>query len=391
MHVLALTKTSLRIALVIGSLARGGAEANLMMLARGLQSRGHAVGVFLLRSEGLGRAGLLREEGIQVTELRVPVLRPWYTLGGKAGVPAALLRTLREFRRFQPDILHAWLFEAEVWTFLAKELGASGLFLTTRQSLGCYKETSPWKQRFQNRYNRITRAVICNSRAVARDVIERERNIRRKQIAVIHSAVDSNNIERAVPANYVNEFSLEYQPDFIAVCVSNLFHYKGIADLIDAWGLVVSEHPLALLVVAGRDGGARKDALSRIRLNGLEKNVILAGQRADVPELLRGADLLVHPSHEEGFPSAVLEGMAAGLPVVATRVGGIPEAVCDGRTGILVPPRSPEEFAHSVLRIMTDRDRMRSMGTEGKRRARTRFTSRRVIGAHEALYRKLGA
>ncbi len=383
MRVLATRERPLRIAMVIGSLARGGAEANLAMLARGLRRRGHSVAVLLLRSEGLERAGDLRREGVEVTELRVPLLRPWYDAGGKIRLPAAMARTIRVLREFRPDVVHAWLFEAEAWAAAAKGLGAPGAFVTTRQSLGLYKDASPWKQWVQNAYNGMTRAVVCNSRAVAKDVVARERNLERPRVAVIHSAVDGEAIRQAAPTDFRHAFGLAFEPEFVAVCVCNLFPYKGVGDLVDAWKVVVSVHRRAVLVVAGRDGGARREIAARIREHDLGRNAILAGPRGDVPSLLMGADLLVHPSREEGFPSAVLEGMAAGLAVVATDVGGTGEAVVDGGTGWLVRPRSPEELAAAILEAVSAGS---GPGEAGRRRADRRFSPERVVEGHERLY-----
>jgi hypothetical protein len=95
---------------------------------------------------------------------------------------------------------------------------------------------------------------------------------------------------------------------------------------------------------------------------------------------------LVHPSDEEGFPNAILEGMAAGLPVVATRVGGTPELVVDGVTGILVPPRSPADLAAAVSRLLADAELADGMGAAGRERAAREFPLGRMVERTEALY-----
>lgn len=381
----------LRVVLMIGSLARGGAEANLLMLARGLHSRGHRVLVMTLRPDGADRADELRAEGIDVFDIALPRLRPLGDVAGKVGAVAAMIRTVGRLRRFRPHVVHAWLFEAEAWGALAVLLARRGAFVTARQSLGRFKDAAPWKQRVQNQCNRLARAVVANSRAVATDARRRERHLPSARLHVVPSGVEADLIATAPQADLRHAFGLGFSPEPLAICVSNLFPYKGIRDLVDAWAIVHEEFPRAVVVVVGRDGGMRAELQRRIAELDLARNVFLAGERDDVPALLRGAEMLVHASHEEGLPSAVLEAMAAGLAVVATDVGGIPELVEEGLTGLMVPARDPKALAQAVLRLArNERERVR-MGEAGARRAREKFSPARVVDAHVDIYRSVTA
>jgi len=377
----------LRVAFLIGSLARGGAEANLLMLARGLRGRGHRVLLMTLRPDGAERAAELQAEGIEVFDVDLPKLRPLGNVAGKVGAVRAMTRTVGRLREFKPHVVHAWLFEAEVWGAIATLLLRRGAFVSTRQSLGQFKDAAPWKQRAQNLCNRLARAVVANSRAVAADARRRERNLPPDRLHVVHSGVEAELIATAPAADLPRAFGISFAPEPVALCVSNLFAYKGILDLVEAWSIVRDYHPRAVLVVVGRDGGVRAEAKRRIAALKLEANVLLVGERDDVPALLRGADFLVHASHEEGLPSAILEAMAAGLAVASTNVGGIPEIVEEGKTGFLAPPRDPKALAEAILRLAGDERLRARLGAEAARRARTKFSPASVVDAHEAIYR----
>ena len=115
----------------------------------------------------------------------------------------------------------------------------------------------------------------------------------------------------------------------------------------------------------------------------------MLGLRDDIDSILTAADVFVQPSLSEGLPLAVLEAMGFGLPVVATRVGGVPEAVVDGDTGYLVPPGNPEALAAALARVIESADRGTSMGAAGRDRAVAKFSVERMADAYRQLFREL--
>jgi glycosyltransferase involved in cell wall biosynthesis len=121
----------------------------------------------------------------------------------------------------------------------------------------------------------------------------------------------------------------------------------------------------------------------------LDDTVILPGSRRDIPEILALSDVFVLPSLWEGVPIALLEAMAAGLPVIATKVGGVPEVVVDGVTGILVPPADPDALAQAIIRVSSDAELRTRMGRAGQDRATISFDVSRMVGQTEALYEAL--
>jgi glycosyltransferase involved in cell wall biosynthesis len=160
---------------------------------------------------------------------------------------------------------------------------------------------------------------------------------------------------------------------------------KDIATLLRAMALVVRQQPEFRLVIAG--SGPMGADLARLanELN-LGDSVRLLGEVRDVPGLLAKARFFVLSSLTEGISLTLLEAMSCGLPVVATRVGGNPEVVVDGETGILVPPSDADAMAHAMLALHKDQDRGRAMGLAGRQRVARHFEIGRMVAAYEALY-----
>ena len=169
------------------------------------------------------------------------------------------------------------------------------------------------------------------------------------------------------------------------VTVGRLQAPKDAITLVRALAAVHGS-PFETVVVG--DGPDRPAVEEEVRRLGLERAVELVGERDDVPELLATADLFVLSSRSEGLPLSILEAMAAGLPVVASRVGGIPEVVVDGETGLLVPPGDPQRLADAVERLLADPSLRRRLGEAGRRRVAEHFDLASVQRAHLDLYRR---
>jgi glycosyltransferase involved in cell wall biosynthesis len=168
---------------------------------------------------------------------------------------------------------------------------------------------------------------------------------------------------------------------------------KGHADLLAAMPALVRRVPDVLVLAAG--GGPLGHVLPALaEASGLAGHVRFLGHRADVPDLLAASDVVVLPSRVEGLPLAVLEALAAGRPVVATRVGGVAEAVDDGVTGRLVPPRAPAELAAAVGELLTDDGRRAAMALAARTVAEARFgadgATRRLEAAYDRWLEEMG-
>src|SRR5262245_50979038 len=173
------------------------------------------------------------------------------------------------------------------------------------------------------------------------------------------------------------------------VTVARLSPEKDIDTLLRAAAIAREEHGGLRLEIAG-DGACLPALQTVTRELGLADRVRFLGQVRDVPAVLGRASLFVLPSRTEGVSLTLLEAMARGLPVVATRVGGNPEVVVEGETGLLVPAGSPADLARAMLRLQRDPDRCRRMGLAGRKRVERHFDIRRLVANYEDLYTRLG-
>lgn len=176
--------------------------------------------------------------------------------------------------------------------------------------------------------------------------------------------------------------------DLILLHIGRFAPQKNHHLLIEAFAMAVKEYPAMRLWLVG-DGPLRPMVEKLVEEKRLEKKIVFFGIRDDVPELLAKADVFVLSSDWEGVPLTILEAMAAGRPVVATAVGGLPELIEDGVTGFLVPPRDPDALAQAILRLAKDRTLRLRMGKEARKQAVERFDIAQTARAYEELYLRL--
>ncbi len=167
--------------------------------------------------------------------------------------------------------------------------------------------------------------------------------------------------------------------------VARLTPEKDIATLLRAVALIAPHARNLRLEVAG-DGPCMGELVKLVGELHLGERVRLLGQVREVPQLLARASLFVLPSRTEGLSLTLMEAMASGLPVLAARVGGNPEVVAEGTTGLLVPPGDPEALAEALLRLWHEPDLRQRLGQAGRQRALERFDVRRMVAEYERLY-----
>jgi L-malate glycosyltransferase len=232
---------------------------------------------------------------------------------------------------------------------------------------------SPGLQRVQRYTYAAAHRVVANSEAAA-DRLRLE-GIPSSKIRVIPNGVDL----AAFPPRVYSD-----RPRRIAV-VACLREEKRVDVLLDAVPAILARHPDAELVVAG-DGERRADLEAQARRLGLLDRCRFLGHRDDVPAVLAAADVFVLPSRSEASPNSVIEAMAAGLPVVATSVGGIPELVTDGRTGRLVPPGDPSALAQALVDLLDHPGHAAELGRAARARIERTASFERMVADFESLY-----
>jgi len=359
------------IAFCITDLDPGGAERALVQLVLRLdRSRWNPV-VFCLSKPGTLVADL-EKAGIPVECLGA----------GSIGNVSIVPRLVRRLRRVRPEILQTFLFHANIVGRIAGRLAGvpvivSGIRVAERRS-----RFRLWLDRITERL--VTRHV-CVSGAVADFSIKRGR-LSAEKIVVIPNGVDVERFKSALPAD-LSQYGIPPGGRTL-LFVGRLDPQKGPRLLLRAVkGLLPVHRNLHLLMVG--DGPLATDLKEWVRAQQLEQQIHFAGWRPDVPSLLKACDALVLPSRWEGMPNVVLEAMAAGRPVVATRVEGVSELVTDRETGLLVEPGSIEALAGGIALLLAEPDLGKTAGIAAQHTAETRFTADIVASAYADLYATL--
>ena len=363
----------LRVLLAINTLARGGAERQLVELATGLDRDRFSVSVLCVIAGG-PLADELTSAGIPVAIF-------------DSRKPLELLRLIAHVRRDAVDVVHSFLFGSNIVGVLAATVGRVPVVITSRRSLGFFKDGRPHYDLLQRLANRFTDAIVANAEAVRRDTLLRE-HLDSAKVRVIPNGVDLARFDQPKAAAVKREelLALAGSSGPLVVVVANLIEYKGIDYFVDAWREVIEKVPAARAVVVG-EGPARAELEARAA--DMTQSIRFIGSRDDAPMILAAADLVVQSSLYEGFPNAILEAMAAGRPVVATAVGGTVEAVVHERTGIVVPPRDSKAIAKATEKLLTDQETMRSYGDAGRERAKSEFSHSVMVRRYADLYMSL--
>jgi glycosyltransferase involved in cell wall biosynthesis len=214
------------------------------------------------------------------------------------------------------------------------------------------------------------------------------------KIQVIQNGIALSRAATGRPAGKLRrELGLAADTPLVAV-LSRLNPMKGIEYFLEAAVTIGSRFPaVRFLIIGGANyngGGSYKMQIEKHAKDlGLESHVIFTGFRTDVHEILPEIDITVLPSLSEGLSNALLESMAAGVPTIATRVGGTPEAVEDGVTGLLVPPRDPGSLAQAMALLLENPELARRFGEAGRRRVIALFSIEKMVHQTESLYLKL--
>jgi glycosyltransferase involved in cell wall biosynthesis len=350
-----------RVGLVIGQLTYGGAEGQLFALARGLASFADPV-VYCLSSATEPYGTLLKEAGLPVR-----------VLPSRGSFDLSRVRALR--RALADDgieVVHAFLFLASGYAYLATR-GRRGPVLVT-SARNCKPEPNPVRRAVLKAAFRASARVICNSREMAR-------------YASDYYAAPSGRVRVVLNGVDTTRFRLprrEHEGLRIGT-VGRVERQKNLPAFLDAAQAVLAARPDAKFEIVG-DGSQRAAIAEEIARRGLERCVMLPGTRADIPEFFAGLDQFWLTSDWEGTPNVVLEAMAAGLPVIATKVGGTPEIVDDGKTGVLVDAGDSAAIARAALGLASDAAASEAMGRRAAQAAEDRFSISAMVRATAGIY-----
>ncbi len=236
-------------------------------------------------------------------------------------------------------------------------------------------------------YSMIPHRVVTVSDYVRKYLVQ-ERGIRSRQVLSIPTGINLTRFNpHTTPDNFREAEGLPADAPIVGT-IAILRRKKGHHVLLEAIPAVLKEVPEAIFVFAG-DGPQTDNIKAQIKKLGLSKNVRLLGLRKDVETVLKGIDLFVLPTFQEALGTSILEASAMRRAVISTRVGGVPEVVKDGITGLLVKPDNAEELGEAIIKLLKDRDLCESMGAEGRKLVEADFSTTRMVEKLYGLYSTL--
>ncbi len=355
--------------LLLGNvLAPGGTEGQFVEIACGLD-----------RSRWDLHVGCVRAEGLLRTKLEAAGLRAWSCVGGTSfkspRFAAAVLKLAGFLRAHRIRLVHSFDFYSNVLGVPAARLARVPVVIASQRDLGNLRP--PLQRRLHNAVLRLADHVVVNAEIVAEGV-EKAGSVASSRIVVIPNGVDT--------ARFCGAPGEDRPPGRATVgTVAMLRPEKGLLDLVRAAGHVVERFPEARFLIWG-EGPLRPQLEGSIHELGLSGAVTVAGATLEPEAALRGLDIFVLPSLSEACSNALLEAMATGRPVVATRVGGNPALVEDEVTGLLVPPGDPAALAKAVIRLIEEPELATGLAVRARQQVRTAFSLDRMLERFETLY-----
>ena len=374
---------------VIGNLDVGGAERHLAQVLPKLRYMGFSPLVYTLTHKGK-LATILEGQGVRVVE-------PWFSAFFRR-MPGLLKRPLLTsfsavtffmlILRYRPSVVHFFLPESYLFGGISSWLMGPRIKVMSRRSLNLYQLKYPVLARIEQVLHSGMNAILGNSRAVVRELAGE--GVKTSRLGLLHNGIDLDVFEKLPPRSSVRSTLGIGQDALMIVCVANLIPYKGHIDLIHA----LSEVRLALprdwvIALVGRDCGIASELKVWAKRLGVAEHILWMGERSDAIAICSAADIGVLSSHQEGFSNSVLEGMAAGIAMVVTDVGGNAEAVMDGVSGLVVPARDPFALGRALLTLANDTAARQRMAQAGRQRVVDNFSLTTCVNRYAGLYRAL--
>lgn len=363
-----------RVGIVVNALDVGGAERLVTDLAIAWRSESRMEFVFFVLRGGGALEPAVRSAGWEVHSLE----------SGFRLDPRAVPRLRTAIRQEHISLLHAHLPRSGIQAGLVARRHDIPLLYTEHNLLAGYD--APIRIIHRATLSRYT-AIVAVSQPVREGLVAQYPTLA-DRISVIENGVDVTHLRRALPRRDVVRASLGIgQDELLVLNVGNLRPPKNQRGLIRAFSaLSPALRSRTRLVIVGRDDGEGDELGRLVAKAGLGTEVRFAGSRQDVPDLLAACDVFAMSSLVEGLPIALLEAGALGKPLVATRVGGIPDVIVDGRTGRLVEPGDDAALARALEQTLESREDRDRLGAEAERIVRSRFSIQNTAAAYADLY-----
>jgi glycosyltransferase involved in cell wall biosynthesis len=346
----------------------GGGEVWMLNTLTALQERGHNTLLLCRPQTELGAKA--KSRGLKVKILKI---------GGDFD-PITILKIFKIIKENRIQI---------VLTNMDKELRLAGLAarlagvkaVIPRRGID-YPLKNSWRYRFT--YNVLAARIIANSEATKKSLLKNSPWLKPPRIKIIYNGIDISQFSFQPPNGLLEEFNI---PEHVAIIgfVGQLDERKGIADLLNAYKVVNKQLPQTRLLLVG-DGKLRSFVEKQKEELPRPSSIILTGFREDIPRIMNLMDVLVLPSYWEGFGLVLVEAMAAGKPVVTTKVSSMPEIVKDGVHGYLVEPGDSTALAKALIKVLTNAQLAVQMGAQGRQQVEQHFTLNGMIDKIEEVF-----
>ncbi|MHA1558398.1 MAG: glycosyltransferase [Alphaproteobacteria bacterium] len=376
------------IRIIVKTLEQGGTEQHLIYILPKLFERGWNIRVIVLNDKA-ALAHLLFKKGIFVSlgeELKfVPFLKHFISIF------VNIVRLLKDYKKYPSDITHFFLPESYLIGMLAAFIARDkSLKIMSRRSLNCYQKRRPFWGWIEKKFLHSRSSLILgNSKAVLKQLHDEEK-VPLKKLHLIYNGINTKLFKHNSQYRKEERESLNIKGDEIVfIVIANIIYYKGHKDLIDALSIIKNKFNNWKLLCVGEDYGILEDLKNYSLKKNISEQIFWLSKRSDLNKLLSASDIGVLSSHEEGFSNAILEYMAAAIPVVATNVGGNAEAVKHNVTGYIAPPHSPEKLAKYLLRLAKDPGKRHFMGSAATTRVEKYFNIDQCIDNYHVVYQKL--
>jgi glycosyltransferase involved in cell wall biosynthesis len=361
----------IKICYVIGQLSRGGAEKQLYELVKGInREMFHPVVISL--SSGGGWVKEFRKLNIQVIELQRRKNREF----------TRLFKLIKLFRTIKPDIVHTYLFSANSYGRIAAIIAGVPVIIASERSL---PERGKDKKGYQVFLDKLlaffSHGIICNSLKASGTLVKKY-SFDADKVFTVHNGINT--------VDFLRETDLDSQQKIagkVVGTVGRLSSPKNYRLFLEMARIVLENFESRNLkfVIIG-DGELRDELEKYSQQSGIADNVVFIGESDDVFPLLQTMDVFVMTSLYEGLSNAIMEAMLAGLPVVATDVGGNRELVVNGETGFLCSSNDASSLAARVIGLLGNEQDAGQMGDKGKKRVITEFSVEKMVGETEGIY-----
>lgn len=366
----------------------GGAQRYVFDLAKSLKGEYNVLVAFGEQGESGELAEKLKSENIK-----------FFTLKNlkRSIIPAADLLSLLEIRKLikkiKPEIVHLNSSKVSILGSLACVFLKSKVIYTAHGWV--FNEPLPnWQKLFYKYAEKITALrkdkIICVSNFDYNLALTERITSSKKIIAINNGIADTNLLERQAAREKLqsnkNNILFNIKDDDIVIgSIGNLYRTKGYEFLINAAKIMENYKKNLKFIIVG-DGSEKQELASLIKQLNLSSSVLLAGRINDSAKLLKAFDIYICSSVKEGLSYTIIEAMSAGLPIIATKVGGNEELITDNQEGLIIRPANSEELAKAIIKLLNDSDLAKRFGVAAQLKSKNYFTEEKMIQQTKALY-----